>query len=127
MGSEMCIRDRIASRSGTLVITSSANSWRPMSDSARASIRRRWLRISEERSAVRVARIIASIDTLDGFLRDLRTRYPEINSYSGAPPSAAADPKKPDVKSSARPDTKPDTQPTGSIRTRAPAMRTTSR
>ena len=70
-----------------------------------------------------VARIIASIDTLDGFLRDLRTRYPEINSYSGAPPSASADPKKPDVKSSA----KPDTQPTGSIRARAPAMRTTSR
>lgn len=74
-----------------------------------------------------VARLIASIDTLDGFLRDLRTRYPEINSYSGAPPSAAVDPKKPDVKSSARPDIKPDTQPTGSIRTRAPAMRTTSR
>ena len=34
-------------------ITSSANSWRPMSDSARASSSSRWLRISFERSALR--------------------------------------------------------------------------
>ncbi|MEW6450806.1 MAG: tetratricopeptide repeat protein [Pseudomonadota bacterium] len=70
-----------------------------------------------------VARMIASIDTLEGFLRDMRTRYPEINSYSSSTPSAAAEPKKPDVKASA----KPDAMPTGSVKLRDAPLRTTAR
>lgn len=70
-----------------------------------------------------VARMIASIDTLEGFLRDLRARYPEINSHSGSTPSAAAEPKKPDMKSSAR----PGGMPTGSVRIPRELTRTTSR
>ena len=32
-----------------------------------------------------VARTIASVDTLDGFLRDMRARYPEMSAFSHAP------------------------------------------
>jgi hypothetical protein len=32
-----------------------------------------------------VARTIASVDTLDGFLRDMRARYPDMNAFSHAP------------------------------------------
>ena len=75
-----------------------------------------------------VARMIASIDTLEGFLRDLRARYPEINAHSGAEaPSASVEPKKPETKSSGRSDNKPDASPTGSIRPRTAPLRTTAR
>ena len=75
-----------------------------------------------------VARMIASIDTLEGFLRDLRARYPEINAHSGAEaPSASVEPKKPETKSNGRSDNKPDASPTGSIRPRTAPLRTTAR
>src|SRR5258707_4841055 len=54
-----------------------------------------------------VARIVASGDTLNGFLRDLKTRYPELQGSlsdgTALPPPAAAPP------------TKPDLAPTGSV------------
>jgi hypothetical protein len=57
-----------------------------------------------------VARIVASGDTLSGFLRELKTRYPEMQ---GLLPEAAAAP------ASAAPK-KPDPEPTGSIMRKAP-------
>ena len=59
-----------------------------------------------------VARIVATGDTLAGFLRDLRARYPDLNgtlSDGAGPPAAAAAPQP-----AAQP-AKPDEQPTGSI------------
>jgi hypothetical protein len=68
-----------------------------------------------------VARIVASGDTLAGFLRDLKARYPELQgtlSDGSGPPAAAAAPQ---------PAVKPDAAPTGSILQREPARRLTSR
>ncbi len=39
-----------------------------------------------------VARTIASVDTLKGFLRDMRARYPEINAFNEAQPAPAVPP-----------------------------------
>jgi hypothetical protein len=57
-----------------------------------------------------VARIVASGDTLSGFLRDLKARYPEMH---GVLPEAAG----PSVNA---PKPKADPEPTGSIRQKAP-------
>ena len=69
-----------------------------------------------------VARIVASGDTLSGFLRDLKARYPELQGTlsdgAGPPPAAAAAPA---------PAIKPDAAPTGSILRPEPARRLTSR
>jgi tetratricopeptide (TPR) repeat protein len=70
-----------------------------------------------------VARIVATGDTLAGFLRDLRARYPELNgtlSDGAGPPAAAAAPQP-----AAQP-AKPDESPTGSI-ARTGARRVTAR
>jgi hypothetical protein len=54
-----------------------------------------------------VVRIVAAVDTLSGFLRDLRARYPEMHSVvPGAPEKPAGDLPAP---------TKPDPAPTGMI------------
>ena len=60
-----------------------------------------------------IAKKVASIDTLDGFLRDLRSRYPESGAVSpggaageGAAGSSAVDKSKVPA---------PDKEPTGSI------------
>ena len=69
-----------------------------------------------------VARIVASGDTLSGFLRDLKARYPELQgtlSDGAAPPPAAAA-----VPPSA---VKPDAAPTGSMQRPEPSRRMTSR
>jgi tetratricopeptide (TPR) repeat protein len=69
-----------------------------------------------------VARIVASGDTLVGFLRDLKARYPELQGTlsdgAGPPPAAAAAPTRV---------IKPDEAPTGSILRPEPARRLTSR
>jgi len=66
-----------------------------------------------------IARAIAAVDTLDGFLRDLRTRYPE----TGALPSAQQrPPAEPQIQS---PKTDPAT--TGSSPPRLPTGRTAAR
>jgi tetratricopeptide (TPR) repeat protein len=69
-----------------------------------------------------VARIVASGDTLVGFLRDLKARYPELQGTlsdgAGPPPAAAAVPQ---------PAVKADIAPTGSILRPEPARRLTSR
>jgi hypothetical protein len=58
-----------------------------------------------------VARAIAAIDTLDAFLRDLRSRYPETAAaLSGQPRTELAAPNQ-----------KPDPTPTGTARPRNPA------
>ena len=57
-----------------------------------------------------VARIVASGDTLSGFLRDLKARYPEMQ---GATPEAAA-------QGSSAPKMKADAEPTGSILQKTP-------
>jgi hypothetical protein len=57
-----------------------------------------------------VARIVASGDTLSGFLRDLKGRYPEMQ---GVTPEAAA-------QGASAPKTKADAEPTGSIRQKTP-------
>ena len=84
-----------------------------------------------------IAKKVASIDTLDGFLRDLRTRYPDSNALSpgGAPGQGATDSSTPaapekSASSGLTPDggtsplppkappgqsSKPDKEPTGSI------------
>jgi tetratricopeptide (TPR) repeat protein len=67
-----------------------------------------------------VARIVASGDTLAGFLRDLKARYPDLQgtlSDGAGPPAAAAAPQ---------PAVKPDAEPTGSI-VRPGTRRLTSR
>jgi tetratricopeptide (TPR) repeat protein len=69
-----------------------------------------------------VARIVASGDTLSGFLRDLKARYPELQgtlSDGAGPPAAAAAAPAPAVK--------PDVAPTGSILRPEPSRRLTSR
>jgi hypothetical protein len=69
-----------------------------------------------------VARIVASGDTLSGFLRDLKARYPELQgtlSDGAGPPAAAAAAPAPAIK--------PDVAPTGSILRPEPARRMTSR
>ena len=95
-----------------------------------------------------IAKKVASIDTLDGFLRDLRTRYPESSALSpggaagqGATESSA--PAAPDKSASSAPagdagasplppkaplgqSSKPDKEPTGSI-SRLPKPRAQSR
>ena len=58
-----------------------------------------------------VARIVASGDTLSGFLRDLKARYPEMH---GLMPEAAAAP------APVAPKTKADAEPTGSIVPKTP-------
>jgi hypothetical protein len=58
-----------------------------------------------------VARIVASADTLQGFLRELKARYPEMQ---GLPPEAA-NATAPSLKTG-----KPDPEPTGSIRSKTP-------
>src|SRR6478735_1882516 len=84
-----------------------------------------------------IAKKVAGIDTLDGFLRDLRTRYPDSNALSpgGAPGQGATDsstPAAPEKSASSGPapdggtsplppkaplgqSSKPDKEPTGSI------------
>jgi hypothetical protein len=57
-----------------------------------------------------VARFVASGDTLSGFLRDLKARYPEMQ---GVKPDAAA-------QGANAPKTKADAEPTGSIRQKTP-------
>jgi len=61
-----------------------------------------------------VARAIAAVDTLEGFLRDMRARYPEMSAFS---PGAAAAPSpagtQPPAAAPAEP--KPDKDTTGSI------------
>jgi tetratricopeptide (TPR) repeat protein len=59
-----------------------------------------------------VARIVASGDTLQGFLRELKTRYPEMQGL--LPDAANATP------AAAPKSGKPDPEPTGSIRTKTP-------
>jgi tetratricopeptide (TPR) repeat protein len=59
-----------------------------------------------------VARIVASSDTLSGFLRDLRARYPEMQ---GVLPEAASAPAAAAPKA-----TKADAEPTGSIMQKTP-------
>jgi tetratricopeptide (TPR) repeat protein len=70
-----------------------------------------------------IAKKLASIDTLDAFLNDLRARYPESSAVSppGAAGEAAATPPAPDKTSPLPPKApagvplKPDMKPTGSI------------
>jgi hypothetical protein len=64
-----------------------------------------------------VARAIASIDTLDAFLRDLRARYPD----AGALPAGQQ------RKQGQRPAPKPEPATTGSVAPRSPAGRTVAR
>ena len=54
-----------------------------------------------------VARVVASVDTLDGFLRDVQARYPDMTVLPASAPGqpAAGQPMPP----------KPDREPTGSI------------
>ena len=59
-----------------------------------------------------VARLVASGDTLSGFLRDLKARYPEMQGLM--PESQAAQPN------GTAPKAKADTEPTGSIRQKNP-------
>ena len=59
-----------------------------------------------------VARLVAAGDTLSGFLRDLKARYPEMQGV--LPEAAAAQP------GSTAPKAKADPEPTGSIRQKAP-------
>jgi hypothetical protein len=67
-----------------------------------------------------IARAAASVDTLEGFLRDMQARYPEA---SALPPGPAAVPGAPT--SSAPPETRPAT--TGSVPTpSAPTKRRTA-
>jgi hypothetical protein len=80
-----------------------------------------------------IAKKVASIDTLDGFLRDLRTRYPDSNALSpgGAPGQGATDsstPAAPEKSASSGPapdggasllPPKADKEPTGSISPRS--------
>ena len=71
-----------------------------------------------------VARIVASGDTLSGFLRDLRARYPELQgtlSDGAGPPAAAAAPRP------RRNPPSPIKQPTGSILRPERGRRVTSR
>jgi hypothetical protein len=51
---------------------------------------------------------VAAFDTLDDFLREMRTRFPEIGPVAPAP----------DAKSDTKPETKPDLAPTGSVQRR---------
>ena len=69
-----------------------------------------------------VARIVASGDTLSGFLRDLKTRYPELQGTlsDGAAPLPAAAAAPPSA-------VKPDAAPTGSILRPEPSRRMTAR
>lgn len=63
-----------------------------------------------------VVRQVAGIDTLDGFLRALRARYPETGSFGGPPlaaPAPAAAAAAPGNAALRRP--APDTTPTGSL------------
>jgi hypothetical protein len=53
------------------------------------------------------ARVIAAIDTLQGFLRDLRARYPEMHNVLPGTPGQA----KPNAPAAS----KPDPSPTGTI------------
>ncbi len=66
-----------------------------------------------------VARIVASGDTLNGFMRDLKTRYPEmqgaLSDGNPLPPAPATTPGKPDP------------APTGAIQPPVPRRRLTSR
>jgi hypothetical protein len=57
-----------------------------------------------------VAKIVASGDTLQGFLRELKTRYPEMQGLLPDAANATPAPKA----------GKPDPEPTGSIRTKTP-------
>jgi len=67
-----------------------------------------------------VARIVASADTLAGFLRELKARYPEMQ---GVLPEA---PKKPAAAAAPEPPAKADPQPTGSV-SRPAAQRLSAR
>jgi len=67
-----------------------------------------------------VARIVASADTLTGFLRELKARYPEMQ---GVLPEA---PKKPAAAVAPEPPAKADPQPTGSV-SRPAAQRLSAR
>jgi hypothetical protein len=40
----------------------------------------------------KIAKMAASVDTLDGFLREMKTRWPEMSSRAPLPASAKADP-----------------------------------
>jgi hypothetical protein len=54
-----------------------------------------------------VTRIVAAVDTLSGFLRDLRERYPEVNAFvPGTPHRPAMGPMTPG---------RADQEPTGSV------------
>ena len=64
-----------------------------------------------------VVRQIASVDTLDGFLRELRARYPETGSF-GAPAAPAAP---------APPASKPEATPGNAQLRRSPAARSATR
>ena len=66
-----------------------------------------------------VARLVASVDTLDGFLRDMQARYPEMNVLPASTPGqpVAGQPTPP----------KPDREPTGSITPRERAQPVPSR
>jgi tetratricopeptide (TPR) repeat protein len=63
-----------------------------------------------------VARVAASVDTLSGFLRDLRARYPEMRTLSPAAPTLPA--------SSPTPPPNADPGPTGSTSRPAPSRLT---
>jgi len=57
-----------------------------------------------------IARAAASVDTLEGFLRDMQARYPDASAF---PPAPAAAPVAPT--SSAPPETRPAAATTGSV------------
>jgi hypothetical protein len=77
------------------------------------------------------ARTIAAIDTLEGFLRDMRARYPETGSFTPSSPDAAAPaPASPQAGASQSRAMRPDPSSTGSVASRAdktarPAPRST--
>jgi hypothetical protein len=67
-----------------------------------------------------VARLVASVDTLDGFLRDMQVRYPEMNVLPAGTPGQP-------VAGQPAPPPKPDRDSTGSIAPRSVAQPVPSR
>jgi hypothetical protein len=66
-----------------------------------------------------VARVVASVDTLDGFIRDMQARYPDMTVLPASAPGqpSAGQPLPP----------RPDREPTGSIAPRERAQPVPSR
>jgi hypothetical protein len=68
-----------------------------------------------------IAKMVAAVDTLDAFLRDMRARFPEIGTLTAAGPAGAAPAKSasPASPPGNAPAQKPDPSPTGAIAPRA--------